>query len=143
MIGEWRGPSRLFLGPEAEFACESTLVAEPTGMGKFLQVRYTWSHEGAPHEGVLLGVVASSGNASAGWADSWHQSGSVLHLKGAFDGTEFSVTGSYNVGEGPDWGWRIALAPSGGRGLRMTMTNIEPGGEEYPAVIAEYERAGK
>ncbi|MDX2153112.1 MAG: DUF1579 family protein [Bryobacteraceae bacterium] len=143
MAGEWRGTNRLFLVwlENPEFVSDSTLRAEVTGGGKFLEVHYTWSHEGKAHEGTLLCAGdAKTGEGTAGWVDSWHSSASVMSFKGTV--TPFSVKGSYSAGEGPDWYWRISLGLDGGK-LRMTMENIMPDGQEMPAVVAEYERAAE
>src|SRR6266446_9742744 len=64
----WVGAGELWLDPlgdEAqEYDCTMTI-----GDGS---VRYTWSHEGTPHEGVF---TLSGGRAS--WSDSWHQPNAV------------------------------------------------------------------
>ena len=55
------------------------------------------------------------------------------------DGT-LAVQGTYPAPTGPDWGWKIVLDPSLPDGLRMTMINISPDGEEALAVEAVYKR---
>jgi hypothetical protein len=55
---------------------------------------------------------------------------------GATDGG-VSVTGSYEAGSGPAWGWRIELQRAGAD-LMLTMYNISPGGQDYLAVAAVY-----
>jgi hypothetical protein len=131
-LGSWTGVSRLYLegasGPH--HASDSTLVASVT-VRKFLEVRYTWSHEGKPCEGLIL--FSADG---ASWVDSWHQGKQILQLKGE----PLNVLGSYKVGDHPEWGWRIRLDRDG-EALKLTMFNISPEGEEYLAVAGEYQRA--
>lgn len=140
--GEWTGTNRLYFeganGPMLE--SPSQLKAEMV-VERFLQVRYDWAYEGKPKEGLLLvGSDAKAGVATVAWVDSFHQSTRVMFCSGVPLASGVSVKGSYGVGEGPDWGWRMDLELAGTE-LRLTMYNISPEGQEYLAVLAVYRRA--
>lgn len=145
-IGSWRGTSRLHMDPDSPgVTTESTLTAAPIAKGRFVQISYTWSHEGVPHEGTLmLGMHAKREEATGAWVDSWHQSNETLFLKGTHEKVKaapsgrVSISGTFPAPPGPDWGWRIALeSPAAGQ-LLMTMYVIEPEGQEHLAVHGEY-----
>lgn len=142
LVGEWAGNNLLRLSWQtpSEFNSVGQMSVQSVGNGKFLTLKYTWSHEGAAHEGfMLLAHAASSGVTTAGWVDSWHQSGGVLNCKGSLleDGT-IQVQGHYPAPPGPDWGWRITIAKRSDNELQMLMHNITPDGTEDLAVQADY-----
>jgi hypothetical protein len=64
----------------------------------------------------------------------------MMLLQGHEQGdSKLDVLGTYPPGDGsPDWGWRIAVTPRNGEGLRVVMHNIDPAGREYLAVDASY-----
>ena len=91
-------------------------------------LRYTWSHEGEPHEGSV-----TLRDAGAHFTDSWHQKEPLPCKRLGEAPGLFQVLGRY--GPDADWGWRIGLslrAPTGE--LVLQMTNIAPWGEEARAV---------
>ena len=139
--GEWAGDGTLFVPwlspPEAHYGSTASIR---TIAGGFLQVVYTWSHEGTPHEGlVLLTDEKQDGAVTAVWIDSWHQSQSFLVSRGTVDSAgAVSVLGSYPAPTGPDWGWRTVVAPTAG-GFELVMFNISPEGEEALAVRNRYQ----
>lgn len=144
LAGEWAGNNLLRLSWQtpSDFNSTGQMSVQSVGNEKFLTFRYTWSHEGAPHEGfMLLAHAASTGVTTAGWVDSWHQSGSVLNCTGSIqeNGT-IQVQGSYPAPPGPDWGWRITIAKHSDNELQMLMHNITPDGTEDLAVQADYTR---
>ena len=121
---QWAGSSELWLDPLGDQVsrCECTVSVDDN------VVRYTWSHEGKPHEGSI--TLSEEG---ATFVDSWHQPTPMAcqHLPRA-QGL-FQVQGQY--GPEADWGWRLGLslrAPTGE--LVLQMTNIAPWGEEARAV---------
>jgi len=141
--GDWTGEGTLYLPwrTPSEFTYASTASVRPVAKG-FLRVDYTWSHEGEPHEGLLLLTDArQDGAVSAVWMDSWHQSQSFLLSAGRGDeaGGSVAVLGSYPAPPDPDWQWRTVVTFEGNR-LELTMYNISPGGEEMLAVRNRYER---
>ncbi|HYW09218.1 MAG TPA: DUF1579 family protein [Longimicrobium sp.] len=140
--GRWTGTNALHYPPnEAPDVTASTLEVTPVVRGRFARVDYTWSYQGAPHEGTfVIGFDAKAGTANSYWVDSWHMAPGGLTSAGV-DGGALVVLGSYPAPPGPDWGWRIAIEPRPGSSLRIAMTNISPEGEEYPAVEATYSPA--
>src|SRR3954447_22519485 len=93
---------------------------------RFVRLDYTWGYQGKPQEGSLLvGFDPQSGAASGHWADTWHMGRLVMSCVGKAEGGVIAVRGSYAAPPGPDWGWRIEIAP-GAHALRITHTNIFP-----------------
>lgn len=121
----------------------STAVISAVLGGRFVRIDYTWSYRGAPQEGSLLvGHDSQEGAMTAHWVDTWHNGDKVMACRGATGGQGVaSVRGSYAAPPGPDWGWRIDLVTSDANSLRINMFNIEPDGQEAPAVEAKYARA--
>lgn len=142
LTGEWSGSKKLYLSGTAEpdNHCDSSLSVHAVAMGKFLELRYTWSYEQHTHEGLLL--LASNPEtreASAAWVDSWHQSTSIMNLKGSVDAKgAYSLTGSFSVPDSPDWGWRMEITP--GDELSIRMFNVTPTGEGTLAVEMQYQQ---
>ena len=139
--GNWTGSNRLFFegadGPVLESPSKLTATMVISG---FLQVHYDWVYEGKPKEGLLLvGDDAGPGVVTASFVDSFHSSQRVMYFQGARLANGVSVKGSYTVGDGPEWGWRIDLELDGAE-LRLTMYNVSPEGVEYLAVLAVYQR---
>jgi hypothetical protein len=144
LLGHWNGRNRLILSwlPNPEHLSDTTLTVTPTAKGKFLSFNYTWVHDGAGHEGVLLvGNENKEGTATGAFVDSWHMSGAIMSCKGrvADDGI-IHLLGSYEAPPGPDWGWRFEIRPGDGA-LTMLMFNVSPDGAEELAVQADYERS--
>ena len=139
--GNWHGKNVL-QDPHAGIADESpstaTLTALPDGS---FRLEYTWSYNGKAQRGSLL-VQLNGSTVTAGWTDTWHTSNQPMACTGA-NGPTLSVRGSYAAPPGPDWSWRIDLAPEGEQ-LHLVMWNIWPaeqGGKEELAVDALYARS--
>lgn len=144
LLGNWTGKNLLRLSwlEPSDFYSDSTMTIVPVAQEKFLEIKYTWSHEGAPHAGVLLlGYDKSQAVVTAAWVDSWHMSSEIMACRGTVEesGT-IEVQGFYKAPPGPDWGWRIELSMSSAQNLKMEMFNCSPEGVEDLAVRAEYER---
>jgi hypothetical protein len=142
--GNWSGKNLLHLSwlEVKDYWSDGAITIERSLNDRFLEIFYTWAHEGKDYQGRMLLGVDKNGAATAGWADSWHQNGGLLHLKGAFDPEQnkIAVTGHYPAPPDPDWGWRIELCAPAPDKLEMTMYNIMPSGEEDLAVKAEYQK---
>ena len=141
--GTWHGTNTLqdpTTGEPEE--SPSTLVVTPVVGGRFVRLDSTWIHRGTPQEGSLLvGFDPSSGEVSGHWVDTWHMGRQVLACLGSPPGDgSIALRGSFPAPPGPDWGWRIDLAPEGD-GLRITHTCIPPGEEGSLAVEALYHPA--
>jgi len=139
--GTWRGRNRLEdpHGDEPQFSPSTALVTPLLG-GTFARLDYTWSYRGSPQAGSLLvGYRPDADLVTGHWIDTWHMGREVMACKGPADpGGGIAVSGSYAAPPGPDWGWRIEIAPAAGRSLAIVMVNISPQGEEEVAVEAEY-----
>lgn len=141
--GWWEGTSLLSLPWERKepYESNSSLHVDLGPKGSFSQIEYRWSFKDTVQHGVLL--IAGSkkaGDVSVGWVDSWHQSPSVMSMKGKWESEDsVKVLGSYSAGTGPDWGWRFELKLAGDT-LHFEMTNIHPDGKEDWAVRCDYNR---
>ncbi|MBS1714440.1 MAG: hypothetical protein JST30_08910 [Armatimonadetes bacterium] len=144
-VGRWTGSSRLNLPylPEGEQVEESasTLTVTTDQKQTYATVDITWSTKGDDQTGRILVAGGEDGNVSAGWSDSWHQSGGVMSLVGNGMTGPTKVTGAFSAGEGPDWGWRIEFWSDGPDAFQMKMFVITPDGEETWAVQGDYVRA--
>jgi hypothetical protein len=142
--GRWTGSNTLHTSwlPVKEHRSETTLIVAPVASGMFLAFAYTWSHDGAAHEGLLLvGNENDEEEAVASFVDSWHMSGSIMPSNGTVsDDGVIQLLGSYSAPPDADWGWRIEVR-SDAHELRIDMFNISPEGDEDIAVRAEYKRA--
>jgi hypothetical protein len=108
--------------------------------GRFIRIDYTWSYQSKPQEGsMLIGFEPDENLATIHWIDTWHMSNKVLALNGAVESDDsINVLGSYPAPPDPDWGWRIVIKASDEKSLKISMFNITPQGDEYPAVEANY-----
>lgn len=142
LLGDWVGENRLWMNPaEPPLVSASTLTVATTAQGKFLTLAYTWAFEGKPQDGLMLvGDDNKNSIATAGWVDSFHQSGKVMQCQGSADGAGFAVSGHYAAPPGPDWGWRLSVNASAAGELIFEMHNVPPGGEPELAVRAVYQR---
>ena len=140
--GLWRGTSHLTLGPVTDASPSAAALAPAVG-GRFWRLAYTWFHENRPQEGELLvGYQPRTDVATVHWADTFHTGDTVMACTGtAGDDGVVAVAGTFAAPTGPDWGWRIAIAPVGRESLRVTMHSVSPEGEVWPAVEADYEPA--
>jgi hypothetical protein len=137
--GRWRGSKNVFLGPGApalESASDLDIGLE--ARGKFLRLRYTWTADGQPQEGLLL--LGNDGErASGAWIDSWHNGDNLMVCRGTFGDGVVSVAGTYAAPPGPDWGWMIELRPVESA-LEVVMFNVPPGGAPELGVRARFVR---
>jgi len=138
--GTWRGMNML-QDPHAGIAEASPTTATVTsGPGGSVRLDYTWSYQGTPQQGTILFAVDGS-TVTAPWTDTWHTGNKPMACAGPI-GDALSVRGSYPAPPGPDWGWRIDIAPEGEQ-LRLIMWNVWPaeqGAKEELAVEAVYAR---
>ena len=141
LAGRWRGGNRLWLDPDAPPAeSEATATIAEAARDRALSIRYTWSHEGEPQEGILL-LAGEGTGVRAAWVDSFHVTETWMLFEGAEDGEGgVLVRGSYPAPPGPDWGWTIRVEPLEGGAFRIVMHNVTPQGEESLAVAASYSR---
>lgn len=143
LLGDWSGEKSLWFDPKAapHAVCASTLSVATEALGQFLALRYRWSFEGKPQEGLLLvGNDNAKDTVSAAWVDSFHSSGTVMQFVGSATEDGFEVLGSYAAPPGPDWGWSITLKRVDERRLEVLMHNIEPGKAPERAVLLTWTR---
>lgn len=144
VAGDWSGNYKLWFSPtDPAVECPTTATVEKVANGKFLTLRYDWSFDGKPQEGmILIGVDDKAGVLNVQWVDSFHNSDRIMPCLGAVpaEDAEVSVLGSYGAPTGPDWGWRTMIEHSANDELRVLMYNIEPGEAEQLAVEAVYQR---
>jgi hypothetical protein len=143
LAGHWKGTSTLVLPFRSppESTSGSTATVGTAARGKFARIEYTWSDEGAPHEGLLLVGRDKQQGAHAVWIDSWHQSEGFLLSDGSVDSSgAVDVLGHYPAPSGPDWGWHTSLRATPD-GWELVMLNISPEGEETLAFHNVYQRA--
>ena len=116
------------LGNEAS-VCDCALTVEDRVL------RYTWSHDGKAHEGSL--TLRDGG---ADFKDTFHAAEGMAFEAWSVPGAVVGLLGSYSMGGGPAWGWRIvvALRPTGE--LVLHMTNVTPWGEDGRAVRMVFSR---
>jgi len=135
--GAWTGSNRLWMmpGSDAEESAATATVSF-SGQGKFAELRYTWSTEGDPEDGLIV----LRGGVQAVWGDSWHTPDGFYLWNGEILDCVVVVRGSYPAPTGPDWGWRIEIDARQTDRLRLSMFNITPDGEEMLAVQAVYSR---
>ena len=144
--GEWGGTYLLRLGEPnvPDSVTPSTLSVATIVHGKFLSLKYTWSFNDAPHEGlIILGYDKSQRVATAAWIDSWHQSARILMCEGVVhDNGEVDVKGYYGDPPDPQWGWRTTIKATLAGGALIEMYNCTPEGVEELAVRGDYSRKG-
>jgi len=143
LVGNWTGSNRLHVTWLTPPIHDSTATASFTvaAQGQFLSLAYTWADEGKPQDGLLIiGSGETPDRVKAVWVDSWHMGDKFMSLDGTTeDDGSISMRGAYAAPPGPDWGWRIVIAP-GDATFNMTMYNITPEGEEAIAVEAAFDR---
>jgi hypothetical protein len=135
---KWEGTSRLHLSwlPEDQRIHTSSTTLQMTASEDRLEVKYTWEHEGQPQTGDM--VISADQTVTMSWHDSWHQSEGRLELVGEPSEDQVSALGSYGEESQEKWGWRITLKAKAENALSLTMTNIDPQGNEEWAVDAQY-----
>ena len=122
---KWAGKGELWLdaaGNDAE-VCESTLSV----VGGRLY--YTWSYQAKPQEGSLTLVEGGFD-----LQDTWHSPTAMRCTTVKDSWALLDGQGTYPAGDGPPWGWRVAVAHRASGELVLQMTNIKPWGEDGRAV---------
>jgi hypothetical protein len=144
LAGAWHGSNRLWISSEEEpQESASTLTVTFSAQGKVAELRYTWSADDEPEDGLLLLREVRDG-VQAMWSDSWHTPDGFMPCSGSLDAQGIiQLRGSYPNPPGPDWGWRIEIDPREGKRLQVRMFNQPPKEEETLAVQVVYLRTGK
>ena len=141
LLGDWAGPSRLFLEGKT-YDCVSTASVRTIARDRFFSVSYSWQVEDELAEGLII-FPASLGptTAVATWLDSWHMSEVIMVCEASLNPAGFvALKGSYAAPSGPDWGWRLELGEED-EAFVLRMFNITPDGHEEIAVLTRYVHA--
>ncbi|MCP9765489.1 DUF1579 family protein [Lacihabitans soyangensis] len=143
-VGQWKGTYRLILSwlPNPDFISESHMEIKAVANGKFLTMTYDWQHDGLDQHGmILIGNNNKQFEVTASWVDSWGMSGKIMNCFGTVDDEgDISVTGSYEVNNSPDWGWRIEIPCPTDNALQIKMYNVSPEGQDFFAGDANYSK---
>lgn len=144
MTGDWEATNQLWFMPGTPVhESESTLSVTPVVGDAVTMLRYSWSHDGAAHGGVMLVRDVSTAPPSIVWYDSFHSGGAFMTFgQGSRTDGVLTATGSYAAPTGPDWGWRIEVHIPAADTLLLRHYNIMPDGQEALAVQARYSRRG-
>jgi hypothetical protein len=142
LAGDWHATNHLWFMPGTPaFESHTALTITPAVQDAAMTLRYTWSHEGAPHEGVMLVRDVADSAPDIVWLDSFHTGHKFMVLgAGTRRASTLTATGSYAAPEGPDWGWRIELHVEPDGALLVRHYNILPDGQEALAIEARYSR---
>jgi hypothetical protein len=119
---DWTGLNELWLDPLGNNASlsDATMSIEKD------KVSYKWTFEQTQHSGS---ITFSNGGA-ARFQDSFHMADGVdcKTISGAWGLWQGFF--EWSVGNGPAWGWRIALCERETNVLVLQMTIVKPSGEE-------------
>lgn len=138
LVGEWVGSYNLWIHPDADVQESSSMATVYTAAnGSYTVMNYSWTYKDKLQAGIFL-LGGNGPSASATWGDSWHMRPNPMQCHGMIsdNGNELDILGGYDVGEGPDWGWRTILTLVGENTLIMKAYNITPDGDEALAVNA-------
>ena len=131
LFGEWSGHNRLWLGPsEPARESDTSLQVTTAANGQFLVLTYAWSHEGEPHDGVLMVRLGHEpGPVDMVWVDSFHTMGTFMQFGGrpATDGDVEGFT-TWSPGSRPesttvDWPSLIPNSTGTGVGVSFRRTS--------------------
>lgn len=139
-FGSWIGRNQLWLEPgKPALESDTIITVSPAAITKFVTLEYTWAFDDEGQAGLLLlGADPENNETTAVWVDSWHMRDTMMQCQGQIESDGLiNVQGTYFVGDGPDWGWRITLQLTDEDRLKMTMYNISPEGNEDLAVVAD------
>lgn len=139
-LGHYTGTARTWFKPDELVDSQPiALTGEGALAERFLRLRYSSTLQGKPYEGELLvGYDPHQQRYEASWIDSFHMSRAMLLLTSETGAAAPYLTSTYFAGEGPRWGWHIALVAEG-RARWVRMYNVPP--EMAPLLGVEFELA--
>lgn len=141
LTGTWTGVYRLHLPGEPLRESATTAEVDLAAQARFVTIDYTWEFDGQPQDGLLVfGRDPEQDAVGLVWIDSWHMRDRLMLCQGHIEANQDVVVhGSYQVVDGPDWGWRTVIRAQGDA-WHMVMYNVSPDDHEVLAVEAEYAR---
>lgn len=138
--GRWTGQATTHFGPDTHFDDPWSLQFSILPGGRFLLQEHKIQVQGADHQGWLLFGIDGEGKVTTALADTFHTSESGLLVSTGqltAEGT-LSVLGHYQAGD-QRWGWRTEMALHDDT-LVISVFNISPEGDEYPAIEGKLTR---
>jgi hypothetical protein len=86
LCSDWTGSNRLWLDPrQPADVSTGTASVELAAQGQFLTLRYTWTVDGQPQDGLLvIGCALDSNQVAASWIDSWHMAHQMMSAAAAW-----------------------------------------------------------
>jgi len=143
LVGDWAGTTRTWF-TASELADESATAGSVRAVlaGRFVIHEYSGTLMGEELEGqATVGFDVARYRFVCAWVDGAHNGTAVMLSEGEPGVTDaISVLGSYDVGEGPHWGWRTTFEQPSADALVIAHFNIPPGGDEYIGVETSYAR---
>lgn len=128
---KYSGCGELWLDPEGNnaelYSCELNIEADT--------LLYCWVYENQTQSGSF-----TFNDRGAIWVDSWHQNEPVQCVDGPETWSVFSVSCTYEVSGGPNWGWLSKLSQRPDGSIVLQMNNITPWGEDGRAVRMVFSR---
>ena len=143
LTGNWNGEYMLHISPdEPQLRSKTIANIQRVVLNRFVKFDYTWEYEGKTQEGLLLiGYDKIKEKVRMSWIDSWHQQTEFMISEGPLDSNNIlSAKGSFEVSEGPDWGWRTTIILKSSDSFTFEMYNITPDGQEHLGVQVEYSK---
>ncbi len=115
------------MDPNKPLRCEGTLAAEARS------IAYPWSNEGAEQTGTLQ-LHGQPGALRGDLVDTWHAADGIAP-HGYAEGGVVRLFGTYAVGDGVEWGWRIELDTRDPEAFTRRMFNVMPEIGVVPSVV--------
>jgi hypothetical protein len=143
LVGEWEGHTKTWY-EQGKLADESPWQGSIRLLkgGRYAIHEYRGEIEGKLLEGlVIYGWSKGRKRWETAWIDSFHTATEIMFSTGS--GEAFSVTGTWPVEGGPDWGWRTEMQLNSPDDLVITHYVITPDGQEGKGVETVYQRVRK
>jgi hypothetical protein len=142
-VGSWTGTTRTWFEPE-ELLDESETSGTVRAVldGRFVVHEYAGMLQGKPTAGhAVVGFELDRDRFVCAWIDSAHMTTAVMLSVGATGvRDEVSVLGSYDVPDGPAWGWRTTFESLSADELLVSHYNVPPDAPAYLGVETRYRR---
>jgi hypothetical protein len=145
LVGTHTGRARLWFEPGDPRDDEpATGTVTPLQGGRFVRLEYSTRIGGEDQTGsAVVGCGLDRSLWQIAWIDTFHTGLAIMFLEGPCEpgATKVDARTTYSVGEGPAWGWRTTLEPTGD-GIVVQHFNVTPDGDEMLAVDMGFTRVG-